>query len=38
MPSITGNTGGLEYFDGFDDYATAQLNRYWNQVPGGAAI
>lgn len=29
MPITTANTA-LEYFDGFDDYSAAQMNRYWN--------
>jgi hypothetical protein len=28
----------LEYFDGFDDYNTAQINRYWTSVFGNYQI
>ena len=30
MAAITSANTTLEYFDGFDDYSTAQATRYWN--------
>lgn len=32
MAAITTNNTTLEYFDGFEDYSTAQLARYWTNI------
>jgi hypothetical protein len=38
MPRPTVSNTTLEYIDGFDDYITSQLTRYWNAVYGNIAI